>query len=300
MTNRIAAAAMICVALAFGDLARGEAKWGSDVKAAMAQAQKEGKDLLFDFTGSDWCGWCIKLHEEVFSQEPFVTEAPKLFVLVTLDFPRKKLSAELTAQNRQWQQKLGVQGFPTIYLLDAQGRPYAELGYQEGGAKKYMETLNAKRQIRVRRDEALAAAAKASGLDKAKLLDKALSEIDPAVAVNFYRPTVDEIVKLDEGNKAGLSGKYELAVVMADVQKEMSAGKIKEALAKIDAAMTKLKATGQLAQDLLFLKAQALYGAKQLDESKKTLQEALKIAPEGNKVQMIKTVLERAFPAKEE
>ncbi|MCE5325234.1 MAG: thioredoxin family protein [Planctomycetaceae bacterium] len=296
MMNRIAAGAMILAVLASCGLAHADAKWGSDVQAAMAQAQKDNKDLLFDFTGSDWCGWCIKLHKEVFSQEPFVTEAPKLFVLVTLDFPqRTQLAPAVVAQNRQWQQKLVVQGFPTIFLLDAQGRPYAELGYQEGGAKKYMETLNAKRQIRVRRDAALAAAAKASGIEKAKLLDKALSEIDPSLAVNFYRPTVDEILKLDSDNKAGLGGKYQVAVVMADVQAEMAAGRVKEALAKIDAAMVKLKATGQLAQDLLFVKAQALFATKQRDASKTTLEEALKMAPEGNKAQMIKTVLERAF-----
>jgi thiol:disulfide interchange protein len=67
-----------------------EPKWVTDWEAAKAQAKKEGKDLLVDFTGSDWCGWCIKLHEEVFSHAEFSGPATELFVFVELDFPRQK------------------------------------------------------------------------------------------------------------------------------------------------------------------------------------------------------------------
>ena len=45
--------------------------WSSDFAAAKKEAAASNKDLLVDFTGSDWCGWCIKLDKEVFSQEPF-------------------------------------------------------------------------------------------------------------------------------------------------------------------------------------------------------------------------------------
>ena len=71
-------------ALAAGD------GWLTDFEAAQAAAKSSGKYMLVDFTGSDWCGWCIKLKDEVFSKDHFKTEAPKNFVLVELDFPRAK------------------------------------------------------------------------------------------------------------------------------------------------------------------------------------------------------------------
>jgi len=74
--------------------------WTENAKEAMAQAAKEKKDLLIDFTGSDWCGVCVMLDKEVFSQPAFADEAPKHFVLLKLDFPRAKpQSPELQKQN---------------------------------------------------------------------------------------------------------------------------------------------------------------------------------------------------------
>jgi len=111
--------------------------WLTDLDAAKKQAAAEHKDILIDFTGSDWCGWCIKLKKEVFDQPEFA-EASKKFVLVELDFPNKKpQSSEVKAKNRAAQQKYGITGFPTILLMDAQGEVYARTGYKAGGAEKY-------------------------------------------------------------------------------------------------------------------------------------------------------------------
>jgi len=64
--------------------------WYGDFDLATAAAKKAGKDLFVDFTGSDWCGWCIRLHDEVFGHDEFVTGAQKDFILVSLDFPRSE------------------------------------------------------------------------------------------------------------------------------------------------------------------------------------------------------------------
>ena len=66
-----------------------EVAWTQDAKAALAEAVKEKKDVLIDFTGSDWCGWCKKLDAEVFTQEAFVAEAPTSFVFLKLDSENK-------------------------------------------------------------------------------------------------------------------------------------------------------------------------------------------------------------------
>ena len=95
-----------------------EELWQTDYKAALAKAKAEKKYVLADFTGSDWCGWCIKLHNEVFEKEPFKTEAPKQYVLVELDFPQeKKQPDELKKQNADLSEKYKIEGYPSVLLL---------------------------------------------------------------------------------------------------------------------------------------------------------------------------------------
>ena len=68
--------------------AKAPAGWQTDVDAAIALAKKEGKSVMLEFTGSDWCPPCIMMKKEVFSKEEFFKAASKNFVLVHLDFPK--------------------------------------------------------------------------------------------------------------------------------------------------------------------------------------------------------------------
>ena len=121
-------------------------KWYTDLDEAKAVAVKENKPLLVDFTGSDWCGYCIKLHAEVFDKPEFEAFA-KNYVLVELDFPNKKPQpAEEKAKNKATQAKFAVSGFPTVLLIDAKsGEAYGrQSGYGPGtGPKAYIEKLSA-------------------------------------------------------------------------------------------------------------------------------------------------------------
>src|SRR5438552_7159697 len=77
------------------------AEWLTDLPAAQAAAKAENKIVLLDFTGSDWCGWCIRLRNEVFSKPEFDAYANDNLVLVEVDFPRQKSqSAALKQANR--------------------------------------------------------------------------------------------------------------------------------------------------------------------------------------------------------
>ena len=116
--------------------------WETDFKKASAAAKKSGKYMLVDFTGSDWCGWCIKLDKEVFDKKEFKKYAKANLVTVKLDFPRrKKLSKKLQKQNNELMKKYGVRGFPTILILNSKGEQVAKTGYQAGGPEKYVEHL---------------------------------------------------------------------------------------------------------------------------------------------------------------
>lgn len=269
--------------------------WTENAQEAMAAAAKDGKDLLIDFTGSDWCGWCKKLDAEVFSQAPFVAEAPKSFVFLKLDFPRTiQQSDDLKKQNAEWQAKYRIAGFPTIILADATGRPYGKTGYQPGGAQKYMEHLAELRQAMVKRDEALAQAKAAQGAEKAKLLDTALASMEPALVMGSYGDVVDEIVKLDADNKAGLRNKYGVMAALAKI--EAAARKSPDEAVKLaDEALKTYGDTGEAAQDILFVKALIVYRKGDKAQAKATLEAAQKAAPDTPKAEQIKNILERMF-----
>lgn len=121
----------------------GEAVWLHDYEAAKKQAKEEGKPIFINFTGSDWCGWCIRLEKEVFSKEDFQKYAEENLVLVEIDFPRKKeQTAEVKKQNKALDKEFKIEGYPTLFLLDAEGNKLSEdVGYREGGPAAYVANL---------------------------------------------------------------------------------------------------------------------------------------------------------------
>jgi len=120
----------------------GENGWLTDFAEARKVAAEKKLTILVDFSGSDWCGWCIRLDREVFSQKTFKDYAAKNLVLFLADFPNSKEQSEKTvAQNKALARKYGVQGFPTVLLLGADGKVLGRTGYQEGGASAYVEHL---------------------------------------------------------------------------------------------------------------------------------------------------------------
>lgn len=94
--------------------------WSADLDKALAQAKKEKKNILVEFTGSDWCPPCIQMRKNVFSKKEFVTKASKNFILVELDFPNKDKA--LAEKNEPLAKKYKIDGFPTVILLDSEGK----------------------------------------------------------------------------------------------------------------------------------------------------------------------------------
>ncbi len=120
----------------------GEAIWQTDFNAAQKQAAAENKHVLVDFSGSDWCGWCIKLHKEVFSKEDFISYADENLVLVSVDFPNSTpQSAEQKAANKALAERYGIRGFPTVLILNPPGEVVKRTGYQQGGPGPYVEMI---------------------------------------------------------------------------------------------------------------------------------------------------------------
>ncbi|MDH4403113.1 MAG: thioredoxin family protein [Flavobacterium sp.] len=127
-----------------------ELVWNNNLKNSIEISNKTKKPLLLFFTGSDWCGWCIRLQTEVFKTPEFKKWANDNVVLVELDFPRRTvLAPEITEQNNQLQQFFAVQGYPTVWFVNAtlnDGKvnidKLGNTGYLAGGPKVWLETAN--------------------------------------------------------------------------------------------------------------------------------------------------------------
>lgn len=116
--------------------------WLTSYEKARSEAQSHKKLLLMDFTGSDWCGWCIMLDREVFSKPEFKEYASKHLVLLELDFPRnKQMPPETKEQNRQLALQYQIQGFPTVVVLNGEGKVVGALGYMKGGPGAFIAEL---------------------------------------------------------------------------------------------------------------------------------------------------------------
>jgi thioredoxin-related protein len=142
----------IVVLLILGSITTGaqELKWETNLEQASQIAIKTKKPLLLFFTGSDWCGWCIRLQNEVLKKPEFAAWAKENVVLVELDFPRRTPQLpEIQKQNMELQQIFEVRGYPTIWLANPtkkDGKTNLEklgsTGYVAGGPAKWLETAN--------------------------------------------------------------------------------------------------------------------------------------------------------------
>lgn len=125
-------------------------KWHTNMKDAVAVAKKENKPIFMFFTGSDWCGWCIRLQKEVFKTPEFEKWAKEKVVLVELDFPRRTAQADdIKMQNAQLQQVFAVRGYPTVWFVKANDNSgninfeqLGSTGYVAGGPSAWLDGAN--------------------------------------------------------------------------------------------------------------------------------------------------------------
>ena len=128
----------------------GELDWHTDVNKAIELSIESEKPLFMFFTGSDWCGWCIRLQKEVFFKPDFVKWAKENLILVELDFPRrKKLDETLKQQNDNLRQMFAVRGYPTGWFVvpeiedkKVNFKRLGSQGYVAGGPTNWINGAN--------------------------------------------------------------------------------------------------------------------------------------------------------------
>lgn len=175
-------------------------EWMTDLEAAKSKAAAENKAVLVDFTGSDWCGWCIKLKKEVFDTPAFEQYVADKFVLVEVDVPQNAAKVggeEQLLKNQELCEQYGVEGFPTILVLTPAGQV---AGGFSGGAD--MQKVTSRLDAALANVKLLSEAAALQGVEKAKALLKVYDSMPAGIA--DAEALRDEIAALAPENETGI------------------------------------------------------------------------------------------------
>jgi thiol-disulfide isomerase/thioredoxin len=228
---------------------------------AQAAARREGKDLLIDFGGSDWCAPCQWLKSRILTRPEFVGPAGKLFVLVDIDdLARRPMPAGRKERYQALQQRYGIAAFPTVVLATADGRPYAWATYHESITQPaaYWDHLKPLRQRGAALKAPLAKAAGLEGQARARVLANGLAEVPADFVTRFYEDRVGELRRLDPGDRTGylafLGGRKALAALQEQVEKKGLAALDCDA---VEALIREHHLRGESLQEALILRALA-------------------------------------------
>ena len=297
--------ALAAVFFALAGNATAEEGWLVSFEKAKEQAAKEGKPILMEFTGSDWCPPCKALHKNVLVKDVFKEEMPKHFVLLKLDNPRdkSKQTPEEIEQYKKLSKDYKITGVPSILLADTGGTVfYRTSGYSGQTAKVWVDEMVSKTAI----PDALEDANAAEGLERAKLLDKALGLMGTDAAIQ-RKGDIKEIITLDSKNEAGLKAKYEDIMVATEIKDSLQAimnenrgAKPEDVMVKIDELIEEKSPKGEALQEVLFMKSNLYFRAKKMEEAEASLREAMEVAPDSKTGKLIPGILERFFSKKKE
>lgn len=178
------------------------------VQTAMQLAADEGRDIMLEFTGKEWCPPCIHLRTKILETAEFDKAVGDKYVLVEVVFPRlPEAVAAMPESQRNANEKLldyhHIQtGLPTVLLLDAAGRPYAQVAGARPTTAEYVKALEEAAAVRSVRDAAFARAEGLQGLERATALAEGLNAVPPHCR-DKYPEIVNEINRLDPQNTLG-------------------------------------------------------------------------------------------------
>ena len=270
--------------------------WTVNLDFAKKIAEENNIKLLILFTGSDWCGWCKKLDEEVFSKELFQQEVVKMFVPVKLDFPRGvRFPKEIADAYNAEMNKYGVEGFPTVVLADSDGAAFAVTGYRPGGEEAYLDML---KDVLDARKELDAKAAELKDGDEAAANDlcdalrkySARFQSDPCVKAGLKKyydickekcPEISRALEREEKIMQRLdeiSERYKMGEGYDS--SEATPEKVDQAAAEYQAVIDSFKLEGEMKQEVL-MKIALLYAIVQEDDKLQSyVDQAIEAAPE--------------------
>lgn len=134
---------LIALGTSTGEAGSATDRWSTDLPRAQAEARASGKFVFIHFSGSDWCGWCMKLRKEVFGKPQFDDYARSNLVLVRVDFPKRAIQPTAVQKtNQRLAERFEVLGYPTLVLLNSQGEKLDLVSYGHGGARQMVADID--------------------------------------------------------------------------------------------------------------------------------------------------------------
>ncbi len=231
--------------------------WIADFDRAQEVARETGKDLFVDFTGSDWCGWCTKLDNEVFSFAKFKQAIARDYVMVKIDLPRKPSALSRVpdiARNRALVKQYGVRSYPTVLLMTAEGEVYGRTGYREGGPEAFVEHIASLRSEG--RPPLIAAAELSAKFEAAEpssrpaLVDAAIVQLRAAKAGSAVAGKLAAIAKhalvLDAKDESGLARRALAALLPSGHATDLQLERAREWDPKNEAGLLELAVLAEL------------------------------------------------------
>ncbi|MBE6417832.1 MAG: DUF255 domain-containing protein [Akkermansiaceae bacterium] len=215
--HTITAGLVLCA----GALATQGAEWLHDLEAAQAQAKAENKALLIFFTGSDWCGWCVRLHSTIFNTPSFSQYAQDKFVLLEIDMPHNKAkqSPAQQAQNKALVSKYHITSYPTVLVLTTEEEV---IGGFIGGRDTQAQVLTPLNDA-LRRQQQLQAAEKLPDPQKTQTLLEIYRKV-PTELKPYFQPLRDKIARLDTPDATGIRAEIADASQMEQLEQLVAKG----------------------------------------------------------------------------
>lgn len=296
----VAASTLLSLAALAPASPRGGGAWTAGFAAAKTRAAAEGKDLLLEFTGSDWCPPCIRLTKEVFSLAEFQEAAGERYVLVVVDNPRGPdvITKETRAQNDRLHAEYAVNKWPTILLADAEGRPYARTeDFRPGGPAGYLEHLAELQLAKTRRDALFAEAEGLEGVERARKLDQAIASCGDFIPAAPYAAAVDAIIAADADGAAGLKQRWETRRAADQLEIELprlgQAGQWQELVDRIGAFLEQHEPAAPVKQKALYWRGLGYSRLERKDDAIAALTAAVAIAPAAEFGERAQALLDR-------
>jgi thioredoxin-related protein len=120
-------------------------EWKTNFEVTKTEATNQNKNILLVFSGSDWCGPCIKLDRDIWKSSEFMEFAKNNLILERADFPKKKqnqLTPEIKNLNQNLAEKYNKDGmFPLVVVLDKNGKVLGKTGYKNVSPTEYIALL---------------------------------------------------------------------------------------------------------------------------------------------------------------
>lgn len=264
--------------------------WTTDLDAARNRAAAEGKSVLVDFTGSDWCGYCIQLKKNVFDKPEFEAFAKNDFLFVEIDVPRdiKRIGQELYNKNQQLCRQYKISGFPTILILSPEG--YVVGGFVGGSnMARTKDCLTAAKE----NAQKVSQAAKLQGSAKAKLLADVHASLPQDLKV-ANTAMVEAIAEADTDNVTGMKDAAKAGAQMQEIETKLKAtrGNAEKALPIVNEALRTaypinreelLMIKGQIIMALVNNKLQVADSIEEVEEIQLLMLELVECAPADRK-----------------